>query len=51
VFPGTALCDLRPELAGESGRVESTDGEEVLVQWNGHRRLYRLAASLVEKGS
>lgn len=42
---------MRPELVGESGRIEKTEGDEVVVQWNGRRRLYRVAASMLKKGT
>jgi len=52
VQPGRVLCDLRPELSGELGQIYEVEHTgEVVVQWHGHRRRYRLAASLLEKGT
>lgn len=50
-MPGLDLCTLRPELIGDRGRVESTDGDEVVVEWTGRSRLYRVQATLLEKGT
>jgi hypothetical protein len=50
VLPGSDLCNIRPELVGESGKIEEAEGDEVLVQWDGLTRLYRVMANMLEMG-
>jgi hypothetical protein len=51
VVPRSALCDLRPELVGTSGKVLSIEGDEALVEFVGRPRLYRVPATLLRKGT
>lgn len=48
--PGSELCELRPELVGASGTVETLDGDEAVVEWKGLPRRYRVLTAHLEKG-
>lgn len=48
VHPTDKLVELRPELAGGSGKIECCEGDELVIDFEGRRR-YRVSANLVSR--